>query len=278
MLRVATVRADNQLLTLSWRRLRSEPLVHFLALGMLIFALDAVLNPPKKSDHTIIVTKALRQSFVDNFDEDRARVPSQDELQKMVDSWVASEILYREGKSMAVDRGDDMIRDRIAYKLQLLIFDQVQVPRPTEAQLGDWFAKNHARFDEPERAGFYLTPASDEATASRELQDIQAQRESPELQKKTRVIVARPVESIAASFGKEFLDNLLLLPTGQWSVLQSKEGWHVVRLDSRRPGSLAQLDDVRDEAIRLWHTDETRKRAWEAVNRLKAQYVVEYEK
>lgn len=261
-----------------WRLLRDEPLVHFFALGALIFAADAVLNPPKKNDHTIVVTKTLRQSFIDNFDEDKARAPSDEELQKMVDAWVASEILYREGKAMAVDRGDDMIRDRIAYKLQLLIFDQVQVARPTEQQLADWFAKNHARFDEPERVGFYLTPATDEASARRELQDIQAQREPPELQKQTRAIIGRPVQSLAASFGKDFSEGLLGLPPGQWSVLQSKEGWHVVRLDSRHAGSLARLDDVRDEAIRLWHTDETRKRAWEAVNRLRAQYVVEYEK
>jgi len=270
--------AGRPVMTSLWRFLRGEPLVHFLVLGALIFAADAVLNPPKKNDRTIIVTKALRQSFIDNFDEDKARTPSAEALQKMIDSWVASEILYREGKAMAVDRGDDMIRDRIAYKLQLLIFDQVQVPPPTEQQLVDWFAKNHARFDEPERVGFYLTPATDEATTRRDLQDIQAQRESSELQKKTRAIVARPVDSVAASFGSDFRDNLLALPVGQWTVLQSKEGWHIVRLDSLHPGSLARLADVRDDAVRLWHTDETRRRAWEAVNRLKAQYVVEYEK
>jgi hypothetical protein len=270
--------AARKILSALWQLVRNEPLVHFLLLGGLIFAADAALNPPKKNDHTIVVTKALRQSFIDNFDDDRARVPSQEELQKMIDAWVASEILYREGKALAVDRGDDMIRDRIAYKLQLLIFDQVQVPRPTEQQLRAWFNKNHARFDEPERVGFYMTPAKDEPAARRELEDIQAQRESPELQKQTRAIIGRPVQSVAASLGNDFRDGLLELPIGQWSVLQSKEGWHVVRLDSRHAGSLAQLDDVRDEAVRLWHTDETRKRAWEAVTRLKAQYVVEYEK
>jgi hypothetical protein len=51
----------------------------------------------------------------------------------------------------------------------------------------------------------------------------------------------------------------------------------VVRLDSRRPGAPANLDNIRDEAARIWHTDETRKRAWEAVNRLKAAYKVQYE-
>lgn len=259
------------------RALGREPLLHFALLGALIFGIDAALRPPAKDDKVIIVTKAMRQSFIDNFDEDKARVPSDAELQKMLDSWVASEILYREGKALAVDRGDDMIRDRIAYKLQLLIFDQISVPQPTDEQLRAWFANNHERFDEPERVGFYLTPPTDEPTARRQLEDIQSQHESAQLQKQTRAILARPVASLAPSFGVGFRDALLALPLGQWALLQSKDGWHVVRLDSRRAGVPASLENIRDEAARIWHTDETRKRAWEAVNRLKASYTVRYE-
>jgi hypothetical protein len=256
-----------------WR----EPLVHFVLLGMLIFGADAVLHPPAKDDKIIIVSKAMRQSFIENFDEDKSRTPSDAELEKMIESWVASEILYREGKALGVDRGDDMIRDRVAFKLQLLIFDQIRVPQPTQDQLRSWFADNHARFDEQESVGFYLTPPTDEMTAQRQLAEIEAQHESEDLQRQTRAILGRPVASLAASFGDNFRDALLALPQGQWKVLQSKDGWHVVRLDSRRAGVLASLDDVHDEAVRLWLTDETRKRAWDAVSRLKAAYTVRYE-
>src|ERR1700681_3873417 len=256
-----------------WR----EPLLHFLVLGALIFGADAILHPPAKDDREIVVTKALRQSFIENFDEDKERTPSAAELEKMIESWVASEILYREGKMLAVDRGDDMIRDRIAFKLQLLIFDQIRVAPPTEDELRAWFADNHGRFDEQERVGFYLTPPTDEITAQRQLAEIEGQHEAEDLQKQTRAILGRPVTSLAASFGESFRDALLALPLGQWKVLQSKDGWHVVRLDSRRAGVLASLDDVRDEAVRIWLTDETRKRAWEAVSRLKAAYNVRHE-
>lgn len=257
--------------------LTREPLLHFALLGSLIFGADAALHPPAKDDKVITVTKALRQSFIDNFDEDKARVPSDAELNKMIESWVASEILYREGKALGVDKGDDMIRDRVAFKLQLLIFDQVRVPQPTEEQLRAWFAANHARFDEQERVGFYLTPATDRATAQKQLDDILGQHESEELRKQTRAILGRPVVSLAASFGENFRDGLLAMPEGQWGILQSKDGWHVARLDSRHPGKLANFDDVREEAARTWHTEETRKQAWEAVGRLKANYKVRYE-
>ena len=259
------------------RLVRREPLVHFAVLGALIFGADALLHPAVKDEHAITVTKAQRQAFIDNFDEDKARIPSDAQLKKIIDSWVASEILYREGKALGLDRGDDMIRDRIAYKLQLLIFDQISVPQPTQEQLRTWFADNHERFDEPQRVGFYLTPPTDEATARRQLEDIQTQHESVELQKQTRAVLARPVVSLAPAFGAGFRDGLLASPIGQWSVLQSKDGWHVVRLDSLREGVPASFESVREEAARLWHTEETRKRAWEAVNRLKTSYTVRYE-
>ncbi|MDU1670221.1 MAG: peptidyl-prolyl cis-trans isomerase, partial [Bradyrhizobium sp.] len=174
-------------------------------------------------------------------------------------------------------RGDEMIRDRVAFKLQYLIFDQVRVPKPSEEQLRAWFTENHARFDEPERVSFLITPPSDEATAKRHLDDIREQRESEELRDQTRAILDRPVPSLSAAFGDQFGEGLLKLPTQQWTVLQSKDGWHVVRLDARTPGAPAKFEDLRDDAAKIWHTEETRKQAWEAVSRLKANYTIRYE-
>jgi len=259
------------------RRLLSEPLLHFFVLGGLMFAADAIRHPPSNDEKVIIVSKALRQSFIDHFDEDKQRTPSSADLQKMVDAWVASEILYREGKALGLDRGDEMIRDRIAFKLQLLIFDQVRVPEPSEAQLRAWFADNHARFDAPERVSFFMTPATDESAARQQLEDIRGQHESEELRDQTRIILGRPVSSLAGGYGESFRDGLLKMPQGEWSLLRSNDGWHVVRLDAREPGTPAKLEDVRDEAAKIWHTDETRRQAWDAVTPLKANYTVRYE-
>ena len=257
--------------------LRREPLVHFFLLGGLIFAIDAVLHPPDRNERVITVTRAMRQAMSENFDEDRERKATSAELSAMVENWVASEILYREGKALGVDRGDDTIRDRIAFKLQLLIFSQIETPPVTEAGLRQWFAANHDRFDEPERVSFYLGLPTDEATARRQLAEVMDGRETPDLQRQTRAMVGRPVSSLAPSFGEKFRDALLALPQEQWAALQSIEGWHLVRIDSRRPAVPARFDDIQDEAVRIWQTDETRKRAWEAVKRLRANYIVRYE-
>ncbi|MFL5281523.1 MAG: peptidyl-prolyl cis-trans isomerase [Rhodopila sp.] len=243
----------------------------------MIFAADRVVHPPPDDQHTIVVTKALRDSFIEGFDEDKEKAPTQAELTQMIDGWVASEILYREGKAMGVERGDDTIRDRIAFKLQLMIFNEINIPPATDVQLRQWFDVNRGRFDEPERVGFYITAPMSEANARAQLEAMRAGIESPEMRRQARAVLARPVDTLSASFGETFRESLLALPTGQWSVIQSREGWHLVRLDSHRPKQPAVFEEVRDSAERQYHTEETRKRAWEAVIRLKTKYTVRYE-
>jgi hypothetical protein len=257
-----------------WR----EPLLHFCILGGLIFAIDHVLHPPAQDDKTIVVTRNMQQTFIKGFSEDGDRTPTAEQLNNMIDSWVGSEILFREGKALSVDKGDDMIRDRIAFKVQTLLFDQVQLEKPTDEQLRAYFEKNRNRFDQPERVSFLLTATSDEATARRHFEDIRAERETAELRDQTRLFTNRPVDSLASSFGDDFRARLLSLPIGQWYVLQARDGWHIARLDARQSPVPARFEAVRDEVKRMWTTDETRRRAWAAVTKLKSNYNVKIEK
>ena len=260
-----------------WRFCKREPLIHFTALAGVIFLGDAILHPPDRATRVITVTRAMRETMAANFDEDRERRATPDELKSMIENWVASEILYREGKLLGVDRGDDTIRDRIAFKLQLMIFSQLETPNPTVDELRAWFEQHHDRFDEPERVSFYISLPTDESTARRHLAAIEAGEDPDELQRTTRAMIGRPIPSVAPVFGDAFRDSLLALPLERWSVLQSTEGWHVVRFDSRRPGEPARFDDVHDQALRIFQTDAVRARAWEAVKRLRANYDVRYE-
>jgi parvulin-like peptidyl-prolyl isomerase len=90
-------------------------------------------------------------------------------------------------------------------------------------------------------------------------------------------VLRRPVGVLDAGFGDGFGSRLLTLPMGEWSLIQSREGWHVVRLDTRKPGQLANFDDWREEVSKRWVSNETRKQTSDAVNRLKASYKIKYE-
>lgn len=259
------------------RRLSREPLLHFLLIGSVLFGADRWFRSPADDMKTIVVTKTMQSAFIRGFDEDGVRKPTPQQLKNMIDAWVASEILYREGKALGVDKGDDMIRDRIAFKLQVLVFDQVQLERPTTEVLRGYFEANRNRFDRPETVSFLVTSTASEAAAQQNFEAIKAQREPPDLRETTRVFANRPVTSIAPVFGQTFADNLLHLPVGEWRVLKAQDGWHVVRLDVHQPAQAADFDLLRDQVEGLWRTEETRRRAWAAVEKLKANYTVKIE-
>ncbi len=102
--------------TEGWRRLAAEPLLHFLALSMLIFALDAALREPEPDRTTLVVPLGVQDEARKLFEAGTGRQPDSAELQPLLDRWVRHEVLYREGLALGLDRGDRAIRDRIAEK------------------------------------------------------------------------------------------------------------------------------------------------------------------
>jgi parvulin-like peptidyl-prolyl isomerase len=63
-----------------------------------------------------------------------------------------------------------------------------------------------------------------------------------------------------------------------WSApIRSSFGWHVVRVDERRPGGAPMLEQVRARVERDWRDDRRREADAEARHRLRARYVVRRE-
>jgi len=259
------------------RNLLREPLVQFLLIGLALFTVDRVLHPPVKENRTIVVTRQMQNSIIENYDEDHARKPTDAELKATIDNWVGEEILYREGRALGLDLGDPTIRDRIVYKLKVMLTDEAKSREPTENELQQWFDKNHKRYDEPDRLTFLATAPVSEEIARREYADVKAQRESEDLQAQTRIFLDRPRAAINPVFGDVFATALDQAKLGEWQVLQSTAGWHLVRLDARKPGKAALLDDVRDDAVKTWKSEQTLKATLQAMDRLKTRYTVRVE-
>ena len=89
-------------------RLAREPLLHFLVLGLCLFAAYAVVNDESaiETDARIVVTASdldwLRQNFVRQWN----RSPSATELEQLIDGHVREEVLYREALAMGLDAND----------------------------------------------------------------------------------------------------------------------------------------------------------------------------
>jgi len=141
-------RSPRKIYLPTWLR---EPLLHFVALGALLFVVDHYLIGQTNDPHTIVVGAAVDQEARTVFKASRNRGPTDDELKALRQVWLDNEVLYREGLALQVDRGDDGIRERVIFKALSVVDANVKLPPIDDQALRDWFESHRAKYDEPAR-------------------------------------------------------------------------------------------------------------------------------
>src|ERR1700759_1156301 len=80
-----------------WPDWAREPLLHFVLIGVVLFALDHLVVSGKDDPHKIVVTRAIDTQAREAFKNARGRDPDAKELQAVRQVWLDNEVLYREG-------------------------------------------------------------------------------------------------------------------------------------------------------------------------------------
>ena len=139
------------------RRALGEPLLQFIVMGALLFAGYRLVHPErpaKVEDNRIELTAADVRQLEIVWTAQWHRAPTQDELQGLVESRVREEILYREALALGLERGDTIIKRRLAQKMEFLADDVSAVRTPSVEELRAWYSRNPARFADPGRRSF----------------------------------------------------------------------------------------------------------------------------
>lgn len=131
---------------ISWLR---EPLLHFLALGLVIFTVDHLARPAADDQRVITIDEEVEGKVVSLFKEGRGRAPTDRELNRLIHCWLQHEVLYREALALGLDKGDEMIRERLILKMRMVVFNNIVVDSPAEDELPQWFEANRSRYDVP---------------------------------------------------------------------------------------------------------------------------------
>jgi hypothetical protein len=255
-----------------------EPLIQFLAIGAVIFGVHAAVTPSVSKERLIEVTPEIRTDIVNTFKRaHEGREPAADELNSLIDVWVLNEITFREALNQGLDKGDEMIRDRVTHKMRLLIFNGVDVKEPTEAELAAWYERNRARYDIPDLVSFIEVPFSGEnaeAEARQVLEDIRAEREPEDIRNRAHLFTERPLLSLEPSFGGDFVESMRGMTPGEWRVVSSTAGWHIVRLDTFKPGRKVDIAEVESQAAQTWKDERRRILGIAATRELGSNYVI----
>jgi len=274
------------------KRLLHEPLLHFLLLGAVLFAVNGYLQRGRggveSSKQIQFTVDDLGQLFL-LFQSQWRRDPSTEELSRLVEEKIKEEVLYREALAMGLDKDDTIVKRRMAQKLQFLAEDVAAAHEPTTDELKPWFAKNSDKFAMPSRYGFrhlYFSadkrgPNARDDTA-KALTRIAGQPEDSKLATSLGdqfmfqdYYGDRTPEALAKEFGPQFAVAVEKLKPGSWQgPVESGYGWHIVFVDTVIPGRIPDFEEVESDVKTAWLADQ-KARAWEkAYKDMRAKYTV----
>lgn len=276
----------------AWLRWLGEPLLHFLVVGVIVFSAYRILNPePEQATDTreIELTKDdVRQMAISWLAQGRS-LPTTDQLQSLLDQKVTEEVLSREAVALGLDRDDQIIKRRLAQKMDFLAADVAALEDPSDAVLAAWFQQNAAGFALPPHASFrHLYFSSDkhggaagDAAAAALLQIAGRSPDAPDAAKVADPFMfqnhygdATP-DQMAKEFGPDFAATLFQLKPGSWQgPVQSGYGWHLVWVDSIDPGRVPAFEEVKPQVKSAWIDERYREVKRTALDEMRSRYVV----
>lgn len=269
-------------------KLLREPLLHFFALGLLLFVLySSVSDQSGRAADEIVVDEARVAGLVAAFEATWRRKPSDEELTGAIDAYVREEILYREGVAAGFDLNDPIIRRRVAQKMSF-IADGMVPETPDEAAMQEWLRDNSDDYQIPARFTFrqvYIDPQRHLEDLQAVLQDTRADLDSGTDPKSlgdstlllSELALVSSVE-VARNFGSEFAAALEQTETGSWQgPVRSGYGVHFVYIEEYVPAREGTLDEVRDAVERDLLSEQSRQINEAFYDALRERYVIRIE-
>jgi hypothetical protein len=283
---------SKNFLSAAFKRLLREPLLHFLLIGLALFAVYAYMHRGRmgiESSRQIPITlDELRQMDL-YFDSQWHRPPTPQEFQAMVEDKVREEVLYREGLAMGLDKDDEIVKRRMAQKMQFLAEDLASAHEPSTGELKAWFDKNKQKFALSSRYSFrhlYFSPdkrgKNAEDDAAKALAKIAGQPEDSKLAASfgdqfmfQDYYGDRTPEAIAKEFGPQFAAALEKLKPGSWQgPVESGYGWHLVYLDTVIPGRIPAFEEMEFDVKTAWLAEQKQTTWQKAYAEMRAKYSV----
>ncbi len=256
-----------------------EPLLHFVILGGVLFAADHFIVSRSDDPRVIVIDAAVDAHAREAFKKARGHEPNAAELYALRRVWLDNEVLYREGLALQLDKGDDMIRERVIFKQLSVIDAGTKLPPHDDAVVREWFEKNRAKYDEPARYDFQeaiLAGDKSESAVRAFVSSLNAGTPG-DVQADLRVFKHRPRENLVQSYGAEFATALDAGPADEWRALATKDGWRAMRLDSIAKPEPADFDEIRGVVLHDWTDATLADQRSAAVSALAKKYTIKVE-
>ncbi len=234
------------------KRLLKEPLLHFLFLGALIFAVYQ-WRQGATDEGALVVSAATVEQLASQYRKTWLKEPDRATLQQAVDNHIANLLFAESGFAMAMHKDDPVVARRMRMKVEML--NDLLIDPTTEQEVSAYFKENiqaytgGGRYSLEQRFFSKSVPEIELAEVLNALQNGDDVASQPSLFNDSYVDASE--QQLARAFGSAFAEQILALSLGTWQgPMASPLGWHFIKLTQRVEASPPSLETIYNQVQR----------------------------
>jgi peptidyl-prolyl cis-trans isomerase C len=236
-------------------KLIRSSLLHFIIIGSLIYwgvGEDAVKQ----------LTLSEKQSLFDAHKK-KLSINTLTKIQKneVLDRYYRDEALYQEALSLGLDVRDHIVRQRLVQKMEFLAKDfSDKTENVSDFEIANYYRENLKKWIDPEKLIF-------DHIFSRSLVELQKIKNSESKIEPGKMgapfSLGHQIGPISNHFLRQkfnFSQDLFQLNLNSWSEpIESKFGYHLIRIIRKSPKTIASLESLKEEIYKMVIIEKNRK-------------------
>ncbi|WP_224489238.1 peptidyl-prolyl cis-trans isomerase [Robertkochia flava] len=267
------------------------PVTRIFIFGLLLgITLLLIYGPrqPELQDRKVVIGDAELAHMIAGWQRTWKRMPTRDELQGIMGSYIQDEVVYREALNQEMDRNNATVKRALISQMDMLAEGQGSERDITEEDIKAYYDLRKEQFIAPALLKFHQVYLKDEKDSTR-LTELSSAWNRENLSPQEGMEMASPsllpprmnlqtTDAIDREFGNGFAASLMELPVGQWSgPVRSGFGLHLIYLDSLVPAEPLPLDKVKNEIANMLQYEEKQAAKEQFYTELLQQYEVIYQ-
>ena len=271
------------------KKLLKEPLLHFILLGCLLFALYGIVNKQNDSENVILIDDFDMNNIIASWEMQWKRLPTDEELKNLVDLNIKQEIFYQEALKMNLDHNDEIIKRRLAQKMQFLSNDLAAMTEPTDEELKKFYDANFENYLNPPIHSFYQIifspdhrkdPKNDAEKTLLKFKDVTFEK----MKNKGDALPFpffyenQDANEIDRQLGMQFSETLETLKTNTWTgPIKSGFGYHLIYITDKKKSQKPDFKDVKKDLLRDLEYENQKQLNEQLLQELKKNYKIQFD-
>lgn len=242
-----------------------QPVIQFMIIGVVMFLVQTYIinadTDTTEDDYKIYLTAGEVKSMEEVWTSKWQRPPTEIEMKGMVNQRVEEAILFREAKKIGLDKNDNIIRQRMAQKLEFLTNDLVKPDSVSIEEVKLYFTENTNQYTTPANITMiqlFVNPKNygdslDKEIATRLAKLNRMDPASPKIAELgdqfslQTYYPDKPHLEFAKLYGSDFATRIFELETEKWvGPVNSQYGAHLVYIMNKNPALITEFNTIKE--------------------------------